>query len=129
MSKNILLLKFYIFTLIPLRISPDVNYTAEYYGNFDMKILFSDEENPMKSFSEKQGFYAGLTRDPYETLSEDSFDDEIHDGYLVIFHDPFEFPSKYSPHFYTTSSKIFKFVVEPELISTDESMLDVPPEE
>jgi acid-sensing ion channel, other len=51
------------------------------------------------------------------------------DGNQLIFHDPFEVPSKYSSTFYTAADQMTRFLITPELITYDESFTDYSLEE
>jgi hypothetical protein len=121
---NILKLKFSF-----SRVSRDFNFSTQYYGHSFHPEKYLNEAYPLKSSSEKQGFMAGLNRSPNNDWEIDAFGAEVHQGFLIVFHDPFELPTKSLPHYYTQTGQTLTFFVEPELISTDDSVLGGTPEE
>lgn len=51
------------------------------------------------------------------------------DGYHLIFHDPFEFPTPESAHYYTRTFRSLTFLISPELVSIDDSLVGMTPDE
>lgn len=47
---------------------------------------------------------------------------EVLDGFHLIFHDPFEIPSRHSAHYYTMTNQTLNFLILPELVLHDESI-------
>ena len=109
--------------------STDFNFEVNHYGPWTSSRKFLNENYPLKSFSNKQGFSAILDRKPFEDWDIDEFETENFDGYLILFHDPFEMPTKSSQQFYTRTGNKMKFHAIPELVSTDDSILKLTVEE
>ena len=51
------------------------------------------------------------------------------DGYVVLFHDPFELPSRYSKVLKYAFKQQTKILVDPQLNSIDESLIEYDPTE
>lgn len=80
---------------------------------------------PKTISTSKAGLWVGFGR----THIEDEGVKNDFNGYVVLFHDPFELPSKMSKIVKTNFDHRTKVFVEPQLNSIDESLYDYEPKE
>lgn len=52
---------------------------------------------------------------------------QVKDGFSLLIHDPFEVPSDDSVHVQTVTNQTINFLVTPEVIQIDESLMDFEP--
>jgi hypothetical protein len=90
-------------------------------------ILFPPPQNlPIKVSTSQNGLWVGFWNKIFPPVNPIEYD---YDGYLLLFHNPFELPSK--------RSKLFKFsmkfqttiLIDPQINSIDETLLDYEPHE
>lgn len=111
------------------RTSKDFNFSRKGYDyNFSPE---ADPSFPLSSFSTSHGFYASLTPtlDVRSIYMPKSHHLDVFNGFRVIFHDPYELPSKASVNYFATIDKPIKFWISPEVATIDESLMSLTPEE
>jgi hypothetical protein len=88
-----------------------------------------DNFQPLRTRQDSSGLFVSLPRIIPGIQKRDYFVNEIHDGFLIVLHDPFDLPTPLDYHFYTHTFKRMKIYITPETITADESLNDLTPEE
>jgi hypothetical protein len=110
-------------------LSIDLRFETRHYGHGSQFHYLKKNKRPRKTLEHDNGFFASLARTPTGYRDYDHLRTEVHDGFLVVLHNALDYPTPSDMHFYTETYNHLRVYVEPEFISTEESLVVLSPEE